>query len=72
MSLEHSPCKQRLAYRIHEFAKATGLGRSTIYKLIKQEKLKVTKVGGASLILHEDGMATLKACRDEGQLSKAA
>lgn len=40
----------KLAYTIQESQDATGLGRSTIYQLISQNKLRTIKVGTRTLI----------------------
>ncbi len=39
-----------IAYRIEEAAKALCLGRTTLYRLIREGKLKVIKVGKRTLI----------------------
>jgi len=39
-----------LAYRIDDFCEAIGLGRTKVYDLIKQKKLKPIRVGGRTLI----------------------
>ena len=39
-----------LAYRINDFAKAVGIGRTTIYKLIAEGKVRPIKIGGRVLI----------------------
>lgn len=41
---------QPLAYRVNDFAKASGLGRTSIYELIKDGKLKAVKIAGRTLI----------------------
>lgn len=48
------------AYRIPDFCRLYGLGRSTVYKLVKQGRLRLVKVGSRSLILHEDAEALLR------------
>ena len=40
-----------LAYRINDFAKAVGIGRTTIYKLIAEGKIRPIKIAGCVLIL---------------------
>lgn len=40
----------KLAYTIQEAQEATGLGRSTIYMLISERKLRTIKVGARTLI----------------------
>lgn len=40
----------KLAYRPNEAARATGLGRDTIFKAIRDGSLRSLKIGGARLI----------------------
>lgn len=40
----------KIAYTIPEAVKATGMGRSTIYKLIASNELPVIKVGKRTLL----------------------
>ena len=40
----------RLAYSIQEAARVSSLGRSTLYRAISAGRLKITKVGGRTLI----------------------
>ena len=49
----------KLAYSIPESIRATSLSRTTIYELAKRGRLKITKVGGRSLILAADLRALL-------------
>jgi excisionase family DNA binding protein len=55
--MPHTPHK--LAYRIDEAVKATGLGRSFLYERMAEGSLKSVKIGGRRLILQEDLMAFL-------------
>jgi len=41
---------EKLAYTVPEALYATGLGRSTIYLLISERKLRTIKVGSRTLI----------------------
>ncbi|WP_157132309.1 helix-turn-helix domain-containing protein [Roseobacter sp. AzwK-3b] len=41
---------QRLGYRIKELCQASGLGRTTIYKLIRSGRLKVVRIGGCTIV----------------------
>ena len=41
---------EKLAYTVPEALYATGLGRSTIYLLISEKKLRTIKVGARTLI----------------------
>lgn len=45
--MEHSP---RIALTIEEFARSTGLGRTTIYQEIKNGRLVPVKVGKRTLV----------------------
>ena len=47
MSTEHI---QKLAYSIREACEASSLGRTTIYALIGEGKLKAVRVGGRTVI----------------------
>ncbi|MCA1936971.1 MAG: excisionase family DNA-binding protein [Asticcacaulis sp.] len=49
----------KLAYRIDEAVKASGLGRSFLYERMADGSLKSVKVGGRRLILRDDLMAFL-------------
>ena len=51
-----------LAYRIDDAAQALGIGRTKIYELTRQRKLKLVKIGKRSLIT----AASLKALAEEG------
>lgn len=39
-----------LAYRVNDVPRILGLGRSTIYKLISEKKLKSVSIAGRTLI----------------------
>lgn len=41
---------EKKTYRIREIVEATGLGRTTIYKLISEGELRKIKVGASTLI----------------------
>ncbi|KQO59240.1 hypothetical protein ASF24_13855 [Methylobacterium sp. Leaf86] len=41
---------EKLAFTIQEAQHATGLGRSTLYVLIAEKKLRIIKVGSRTLI----------------------
>lgn len=43
--------RRELAYRLPEAAQIAGLSRSTLYKLIKEGKLRASKSGRRTLIL---------------------
>ena len=54
----------KLAFQINEAVAASGLGRSTIYDLIRQGKIKTLKAAGRRLILREDLEAYLQSCKN--------
>jgi excisionase family DNA binding protein len=45
-----APIEQALAYSINDAARVSGLGRSSIYRLVHENKLQLRKVGTRSLI----------------------
>lgn len=49
-----------LAYRPKEAAAALGVSRSTIYEMIADGKLEARKLGGATLIRHEELVRVLE------------
>ncbi|ESQ83053.1 hypothetical protein AEAC466_14415 [Asticcacaulis sp. AC466] len=49
----------KIAYRIDEAVKASGLGRSFLYERIAAGDLKSVKVGGRRLVLRDDLIAFL-------------
>ena len=51
---------KRRAYRIPEFCWRYGIGRSTAYKLAKEGRLRLVKIGNRTLVLHEDAEALLQ------------
>jgi len=51
----------KFALRINEAASLSGLSRSTLYKLLSNQKLRAVKIGGRRLILREDLQALLRA-----------
>lgn len=46
--------QQRMAYRVNEVMSLTGLGRTTIYKLMGNGELGRVKVGSSTLIPADD------------------
>jgi excisionase family DNA binding protein len=54
----------KLAYRLEEAVRAVGLGRTTLYELIKNGQLKTVKAAGCRLILRSDIEAFLESCRE--------
>jgi excisionase family DNA binding protein len=55
---------EKRAYRIPEFCWRYGVGRSTAYKLAKEGRLRLVKIGNRTLILHEDAEALLQGPSD--------
>jgi excisionase family DNA binding protein len=51
---------ERKTYRVNEVVRSTGLGRSTIYKLMEEGKLSRIKVGSITLIPAADVDALLR------------
>lgn len=49
----------KIAYRIDEAVKASGLGRTFLYERMASGELKSIKLGGRRLILHSDLMEFL-------------
>ena len=58
-----TPLSQKIAYRIDEAVKTSGLGRSYLYVAMKSGKLPSFKVGGRRLILYTDLMTYLETHR---------
>ena len=57
----HVPPEEKLALRINDAVAISGLSRSTLYKLASLGKLRLTRVGGRTLILRADLEALLQA-----------
>jgi hypothetical protein len=53
--------EERRAYRIPDFCWRYGISRSTTYALAKSGRLRLIKVNGRTLVLHEDAEALLRA-----------
>jgi excisionase family DNA binding protein len=51
---------ERRAYRINDFCKTFGLGRTSVYKLIREGKLPSVLVGGRRLIPSDRAEALLR------------
>jgi hypothetical protein len=45
-----APTVERLAYRIPDACRAIGLGRTSVYHLVSQGKLRLIKIAGRSLV----------------------
>jgi excisionase family DNA binding protein len=50
----HDNDGRKLAYSINEIRQLVGVGRTSIFKAIKEGKLKVAKCGSRSLVLAGD------------------
>lgn len=48
------PSVEKISYRIREAVAATGIGRTTLYELIKAGELETRKVRGMTLITRQD------------------
>jgi excisionase family DNA binding protein len=48
-----------LAYRVNDFCRVSGLGRTTVYSLIAEGKLAAIKIGGRRLIPREAALALI-------------
>lgn len=60
-----------LAYRIESAAAALGVGRSKVFKMIKDGEIPARKIGGSTVILREDLEAYL-ASTPIAEATKAA
>lgn len=60
-SAQYPDCLPPLTYSVADAAKTASLGRTTLYKLISTGKLPVIKVGGRTLIRHDDLNALLSS-----------
>jgi excisionase family DNA binding protein len=59
--------EEKRAYRIPEFCWRYGVGRSTAYKLAKEGRLRLVKIGHRTLVLHDDAEALLRGdAREKG------
>ena len=54
----------RLALRINDAVAVSGLGRSTIYKLIDSEKLRSVKIGKRRLVIRESLESLLRGVEE--------
>jgi predicted DNA-binding transcriptional regulator AlpA len=51
----------RMAYRIHEVVKMTGIGRTRLYACIKNGDLKARKLGRSTFVMADDLAAFLSS-----------
>ena len=56
---QRSPHIERCAWRVNDFCKAHGLGRTKVYELIGSGKLRTVMVGGRRLIPSEFARALI-------------
>ena len=56
----NTPGHDKLAYRIDEACRASGLSRSTLYKLLQSGELTSIKIAGRRLIRADDLTALLR------------
>lgn len=61
MPVGRSPLANAHAYRIDDAGAMAGIGRTTIYDLVKNGDLKLIKVGGRSLIDGDSLRALIRA-----------
>jgi excisionase family DNA binding protein len=57
ISIKHEP----RAYRVNDFINAFGLGRTSVYKLIKEGKLRTVMIGGRRLIPADEAEMLIKS-----------
>jgi len=67
--MEQSATKpdERLAYRVDDFCRAIGLGRTKVYELISAGLLRTVVIGGRRLIPREAAEALLKNGAPDGR-----
>ena len=70
-SLESRLPDWKLAYRVDEACASTGYGRSKVWEMIRQGKLKAKKDGGVTVILRGDLNAYLNNLADRQADGKA-
>ncbi len=44
------PSERPLAFRVDDFCRKIGIGRTTFYELIKEKKIKTVIIGGRRLV----------------------
>ena len=55
----HRPTMEKLAFTIQEAAQASSLGQTSIYKAIREGRLRCRKCGSRTLIIRDDLMSFL-------------
>jgi excisionase family DNA binding protein len=68
--MQHVTRTPKLAYSIREACEASSLGRTTIYALIGEGKLKAVRVGGRTVIPAESLNALVSVSGDHGQAGR--
>jgi excisionase family DNA binding protein len=58
---EAIPFRERISCTVVEACVATGLGRTTVYKLIKERRIAAKKVGRRTVILVPTLLAEIEA-----------
>jgi len=48
------PSNERLAYRVSEACAKLSIGRTSLYQLVKDGKLKLIKIAGRTLVPHSE------------------
>lgn len=57
---QNIPAHEKITLRINEASALSGLSRSTLYELLKANKLRAVKVGGRRLIIRESLQSLLQ------------
>ena len=60
----HQPSFEKIAFTVAEACEASGIGKTSLYSVIAEGKLKAFKAAGRRLILKKDLEAFLTSCRD--------
>ncbi len=61
-----------IAYRIHDAADLIGLSSARVWELISEGQIRAKKLGGATVIRHDDLYAYVDAAPDSVPAKKAA
>jgi excisionase family DNA binding protein len=64
-SQQHVPHVERLAWPIAEGARRIGVGRTSIYKLAAEGKLRLVRIGGRTLLPEEEIIRLIADAGDE-------
>ena len=62
---ERARPNEPLAYRVNEFCRVVGLGRTTVYGLIADGTLPTVKIRGRRLIPRDAALARLKGGNEQ-------